>query len=233
MENINRVIKRYWIAGFPYFESTVIFIPNDINEEYESPVNMLIYDQDGEQINNVGLSVNNKTPLLVNLENFMGDCKPESGMKYCTLVCETDDFIDTYVRLQTKKMGSFICELKEVNSKNAMFFPVSFLRNKSSVLVLANACDKENVMVDVRVLVANRAPLETISLNLNGSRMMFLKDVFQDLLSELDDEEKGGGAYIKISISRNNEESKDVKVGAFVFDYFEGDENDGNFISLA
>ena len=47
----NRIIKKYWIMGYPYFESRIFFIPNDIGKDYESLVKMKLYDQDGALIN--------------------------------------------------------------------------------------------------------------------------------------------------------------------------------------
>lgn len=225
MENQNKVIKKYWVAGFPYFESRAFFVPNEIREGEESLVKMQVYDPDGAKINEITMVVNSTQPLVLDLENFMGDCKPESGLKYCLLVCEMDKCVDSYVRLQMKKSGSYESELKEFSEKTSLFFPLNFTKSKSSVLILANEIETP-VKVCCKVLRGNRAPEKSVFLAPMSSRVVFLKDEFQDVLGDC--EENTEQVYLRLSAGEDT-----ALVGAQILYYFEGGGEDGIFTLIA
>ena len=219
----NRITKKYWIMGFPYFESRIFFIPNDIGRHYESLVVMKLYDPDGAQINEIKMIVSSKSPLILDLENFMGDCKPESGVKYGSLICEMDEYIDSYMRFQNKKTGAYIGTLNDFNYKMPLFFPVNFSKANTSVLMLLNE-GYEDAQVEFRILKGNRAPYKVIDLSKMNSRIIFLNEIFKELLSDLND--KSMQAYLKLSVLKGNSE-----VGAQFIDYGTL-ENDGDFSSI-
>ncbi len=225
MENQNKVIKRYWIAGYPYFESRAFFIPNDMKEDYESTVKMQIFDPDGTMINEIKMVVNSAQPLILDLENFMGDCKPESGLKYCQLICEMEECIDSYIRLQMKKSGSYIAQLKDFNEKTNLFLPITFSKDKSSILILSNELETP-VQVCCKILKGNRAPEKNITLSAMGSRLIFLKNEFQEIFGEMDETE--ARAYIRLSAIQNVS-----LVGAQILDYIENNSEEGVFSSIA
>lgn len=224
METNSRIVKKYLVLGFPYFESRMFFIPNDIYRSYESSVKMRLYDPDGARINEIKMLVSSKAPLVLDLENFMGDCKPVSGVKFATLVCEMDSFIESYLRVQSKKSGAYVSELSEFNNKMSTFFPVNFSKSRNVVLMLSNQ-DFEDVNIEYRILRGNRAPLRTISLGRMNSRIIFLNEVFDEILNETNEEHIQ--AYLKLTILSGNS-----VVGAQIIDYNLGN-NEGEVTSLA
>lgn len=220
----NRVVKKYLVLGFPYFETRMFFIPNDIQRSYESLVKMRLYDPDGALINEIKMIVSSKAPLILDLENFMGDCKPVSGVKFGTLICEMDSFIESYLRLQSKKSGVYVSSLTEFNNKLSTFFPLNFSKNRNTVLMLLNQ-DFEDVSIEYRILKGNRAPLRTISLERMSSRIIFLNEVFDEILNEINEEYIQ--AYLKLTILSGNS-----VVGAQLIDYNLGN-NEGEITSIA
>ncbi|MGI6681042.1 MAG: hypothetical protein ACOX3T_06155 [Bdellovibrionota bacterium] len=223
--NTDKIIKKYWIMGFPYFESRLFFVPNDIGRNYESLVKMKLYDPDGALINEIKMLVSSKCPLILDLENFMGDCKPESGIKYGLLVCEMDEYIDSYLRFQTKKTGVFVGELNEFNNKAPLFFPVYFSKERNSVLMLRNS-ELSDVKIEYKILKDNRAPVKTITLQKMHSRIIFLNNAFKELVSDFN--EKDFQAYLRLSCVEG-----DSVVGAQIIDYNANENLEGDFSSIA
>lgn len=220
----NRIIKKYWIMGYPYFESRIFFIPNDIGKDYESLVKMKLYDQDGALINEIKMIVSSRSPLILDLENFMGDCKPESGIKYGSLLCEMDEFIGSYLRFQTKRVGVYVKELMDFNSKMPVFLPVNFSQTQSNVLMLLNEGNEE-VQIEYRIIKGNRAPSRVLDLGQMNSRIIFLNEVFKDLINDFND--KNLDAYLKLTVLKGN-----LEVGAQIITY-NSQAQEGDFFSIS
>ncbi len=220
----NRIIKKYWIMGYPYFESRIFFIPNDIGKDYESLVKMKLYDQDGALINEIKMIVSSRSPLILDLENFMGDCKPESGIKYGSLLCEMDEFIGSYLKKKKKKVGVYVKELMDFNSKMPVFLPVNFSQTQSNVLMLLNEGNEE-AQIEYRIIKGNRAPSRVLDLGQMNSRIIFLNEVFKDLINDFND--KNLDAYLKLTVLKGN-----LEVGAQIITY-NSQAQEGDFFSIS
>ena len=210
--------------GYPYFESRIFFIPNDIGKDYESLVKMKLYDQDGALINEIKMIVSSRSPLILDLENFMGDCKPESGIKYGSLLCEMDEFIGSYLRKKTKKVGVYVKELMDFNSKMPVFLPVNFSQTQSNVLMLLNEGNEE-AQIEYRIIKGNRAPSRVLDLGQMNSRIIFLNEVFKDLINDFND--KNLDAYLQLTVLKGN-----LEVGAQIITY-NSQAQEGDFFSIS
>ena len=109
------------------------------------------------------------------------------------------------------------------SSSKTTSFPVNFSSFRSYVLDLSNL-GSSDAQVECKIIKGNRAPGKIITLSKLSSRIIFLKDVFSEILNELSD--KNVQAYLKL-----NAISKDAKIGAQILDYAEG-ANEGEFSSL-
>lgn len=193
-----RSCSRFWVSTFPHFETTLFILPPRLAEPDETADNssqVTIYDSDGEVINELNVSRSDQCNVL-ELDQFLGACKLESGLKHGQVELSSPAGTRHFCRIHGGESASFLGEPVSMSKGQSCFFPLLLNENKSSFLCIVNH-ESSELRAKCRLFYAKRNPEIDCIVPPNGSRVYSIESEFSDYFDLK--EGKLQQAYLRIS----------------------------------
>ena len=111
----------FWICSSSFLESALFMVPNS---EAAGSVRLELYDCDGARINDVECSFPPGEVGAIELDQLLGSCKLESGVKHAHLRVISSG-ASPRLRMFSKTGGLIVGEPAKISGKRPTFFPLS------------------------------------------------------------------------------------------------------------
>ncbi len=193
--NPNGVRSHFWVATFPFFETT-IFIAPAIGVPPSTPTRVRLFDADGGLVNDATVEVEPGRVGVFELEQLFGSAKLESGFRHGYLEVESPVGTRHLCRLHNRSGGVFYPEASELSAARTVFSPVSFASGFDQVVCLVNHSEVPGV-VKIRLLVGKRTPETFVEVPPHGARLVSLGAEFGAYIGAVGHEPTPG--YVRIS----------------------------------
>jgi hypothetical protein len=180
-----QVTSTFWVSTYPFFESTLCVVPpvplQAINDA-GFPIDVAIYDPDGAELNSARLVASPIQPTTIDLDQFLGGCKIESGLKHAQVVVTSAAGSLHTCRIHSRESGSFMGPMMWFNNDRAAFLPVTFSVERSYLAAFSNGTTAETA-VRCKLICGKRAPETILTLPPRGSRIVSLSSTFPEFAS--------------------------------------------------
>lgn len=173
---LDGVVSHFWVATFPFFETT-LFVAPPLVETTGGATVLSLFDADGGLVNKVSLEVEPGRVGVLELEQFLGECKLESGFRHGHLEVSSPAGTRHLCRLHSRAGAVAYPEATLLTSHRSMFAPVSFGAGLDSVVCLVNRSDVAGV-VKVRLILGKRTPECFVEVPPHGARLVSLTAEF-------------------------------------------------------
>ncbi len=197
-----RSIAHYWVATYPYFETTLflsrgvggasVVDPSTTAPDSSSggSVYLELHDADGMAINEAEVQLQPGATTALELDSLLGAAKLESGLKHAHLVVRAPVGVRTLCRIHNRMSASFMGAARLLAFQRSMFLPVSLgpepvLAGRSYLVCLVNT-GLSAAVVKLRLQVGNRSPEGFVEVPPLGARVIDFTGEFRDALVELD-----------------------------------------------
>ncbi|MDC0358234.1 hypothetical protein OAO01_05400 [Oligoflexia bacterium] len=221
------VRSHFWVCSFPFFETTLFILPPVCSEEssctstFESLVSF--FDADGSLINEVSVVVPKAEIGVLEVDQCMGSCKLEGGLKHGHIVVTSAPGSKHFCRMHTGEGAALLGEPTVLQKEQSNFFPLTFSEEKSSFLCVVNHGEEE-AHLKCRLFLGKRTPDFSCSVPAFGSRVFNVESEF----SEYTDISEGQliQAYLRLS-SRGSQ-----PVGVLLVERTDNEKDKGIFTSV-
>ena len=190
-------VAHFWVCSSPFIESALFMVPQT---QGVGSVRLELFDCDGGRINEVECSYPPGEVGVLELDQLLGACKLESGVKHAHIKVVSNG-VTPQLRMFSKTGAFLVGEPVEISSKRPTFFPLSFHERRVSYLCLVNQEDRE-VTIKCRLFCAKRMPEAYSVVPAFGSRMICLNTEFKDYLPI--EGETLVPAYVRVSTGADN-----------------------------
>lgn len=187
--------QHFWISTLPFFDCA-LFILSHASATTPSETAISVYDPDGTLINSLEFSSPPGEVGMVELEQFLGCCKLESGMKHAHLLVRSDPGTRAVLRMHSHDSGCIMGPMTQVLMHRGTFFPISFAEDKSSFIALVNYSNEPSVL-RCRLFQGTRTPEISISVPPRGARFFGLESEFSDCTAKGSDKAING--YVRLT----------------------------------
>jgi len=186
-------IKHFWIASGPFIESYLIFIPP---QGLSTPASALLsfFDADGALANEAEITAVPGQPTVLEMGQFLGSCKLESGIRHGHLVVQSPSSAWCGCRLLSGASASILGEADVVSSQRAGFMPVVFSGSRHPLLCAVNH-SQEEAHLRCQLFFGARIPETELTIAPNGVRLLALDVEFETSLPK--DGAKSLRAYLR------------------------------------
>lgn len=192
----NGVKSHFWVATFPFFETT-IFIAPAIASPPSAPSRVRLFDADGGLVNDATVEVEPGRIGVFELEQLFGAAKLESGFRHGYLEVDSPAGTRHLCRLHNRSGGVFYPEASELSTLRTVFSPVSFATGFDQVVCLVNRGEGPGI-VKIRLFVGKRTPESFVEVPPHGSRLVSLGTEFGSYIGSLGYDPIPG--YVRISV---------------------------------
>lgn len=181
------VTSHFWVASYPFFETTLFIVPPDRQLPFAQPsdTEIQVFDPDGELINKVNFSFPNNQIGTLEVDQLLGACKLESGFKHAHLIIKSPSGTRHLCRLHAQERATFLGQPVTVTEEQGIFFPLTFAINRTSLLCLINY-QNELARVRCRVLSGTRSPEQVLTVPAWGARAFVVESLFPEI-SQVED----------------------------------------------
>lgn len=203
--------QHFWVASSRYFETTLFVVPTiDIEKSSSEPTKISLFDSDGELFNELELRLEGGNHGCLELEQFLGACKLESGIKHAHAIVDPGAGARCVCRIHSREGASFMGEASRVTADRGAFFPTTISSGVSPYLALVN-CGSVPTELRCRLFCGKRTPEIAVVLPGGGSRFIGIQ---QEFAAFLDGE--SAQAYLRISTRST------AGIGAQLLESYEG-----------
>lgn len=194
------VVSHYWVATYPYFETT-LFVTSAAGMP-RSATRIFLYDSDGAEVNRASIEFASGQVGILELDQFLGRCKLESGLKHAHLEVISGPGSRHQCRVHNAQGACLLGEGLQIDLEQSGFFPVLLGEGRSSMVAFVNHRHEE-ASVRCRLYVGKRSPETDILLPPMGTRIF-------DLCAEFGNVSAQGGprvmpGYARVSTLASNE----------------------------
>jgi len=176
------VVSHFWVCTYPFLQ-TVLFVARPSVSSGNQPSHLLLFDADGALINEARLDFPTGDVGILELEDLLGACKLESGMKHGHLEIRSAPFSRHCLRLFTREGACFEGEPAIVSSRKGAFVPVVFAPERSCLLVFVNH-GAGTASLKCRLYCGKRTPETTFSVPAFGSRVLSVAALFPEFSAQ-------------------------------------------------
>lgn len=187
--------SHFWVSSSPFFATTLLFEP------LQAPVQVRLFDADGDQFNEITVQFEKGLPGLLDLEPCMAACKFESGLKHARVEVASTNPISVLARLHTRDWAGVCREALPCNSARKFMVPFFCQSERTSVIAMLNRSN-EALEVRARLFIANRSPEMVWKLPPRGARFVDTKLEFAEVLDQCPE---GGQGYVRLSVIGDQE----------------------------
>jgi hypothetical protein len=199
-------VASFWVSTFPFFESTLFVAPPFVDrsacgagEETTGTFvasSVTLFDADGGVVNEFTVEVEPGRVGIVELDQFLGGCKLESGLRHAQMRVVSPPGTRQLCRLHGRAGAQIVEESSRLTRQRSVFFPVRLAPQLEHVVCFINL-GGEPAVAKCRLLVGNRTPEVFVEVPANGARLLSLTTEFGDFGAG------GGGdgaqAYVRLS----------------------------------
>ena len=189
------VSSHFWAATFPFFETT-LFIAPPVDGSPVAPTRLTVFDADGEIVNEAALEIEPGRVGIFELEQFLGGCKLEGGLKHAHLEVVSPPGCRHLCRMHSRSGASLHVEAAALSSHRSVFFPLRFARGHDTIVCFVNR-GAEPAVVKMRLFVGSRNPESFLEVPAFGARMVSLGSEFGEFVGG--GEADIGQGYVRIS----------------------------------
>jgi hypothetical protein len=193
------VISHFWVAGPPFFSSTVLvaspsagIAASTINTELE------LYDVEGTPVQKFSVEFPEREVGVIELEPFVSGLKMQAGIPQGHLVVKTPPGTRHFFRQQIGEHVDLINTPTPIKSREMTFLPLLLGSRREHLVTLLNVGSEVGQVV-VRLLYGTRSPEWTVHIPAYGCRTISLE---HELLASFDDSSWQKGVvqgYVRIS----------------------------------
>jgi len=155
-----------------------------------------LFDADGGLVNEFTVEVEPGRVGVIELDQFLGGCKLESGLRHAQMRVVSPPGTRHVCRLHGHAGARMIAESSRITRHRSVFFPVVVAPQVDNVVCFINVGD-EAAVAKCRLLVGNRTPEAFVEVPAHGARLLSLAAEFGELRGA------GGGdgaqAYVRLS----------------------------------
>jgi hypothetical protein len=226
--------SHFWVSTFPYFESTLVITP-PISATAATSSKLLFYDADGQLVNESIIETGAQSVTQLELDQFLGGCKLESGLKHAHLVVQSPLGSGHHCRIHGREYAALLGEPFPISAAKAGFFPLTFSADRSSLLAIINFGAAE-ANLRCRLFLGKRCPEVVWSIPALGSRVINLEVEFREYTESKETartqvqtgtrEAQGAQAYLRVT-------TKSSGLGVQLIERSEFSVEQGIFSSLA
>lgn len=175
--------KHYWVTSSPFANSYLFVSPLDPVAD-SLKCRLSFFDPDGFLCNEAAVLLRQGGSGVIEIKQFLGSCKLESGIKHAHLVLEADPKAFTLCRLLSKGGMCFLGDAQLASPNRSAFSPVVFGANRKTLLCIVNQ-SKDEAHLRIQLFCGSRVPETELILPALGSRVMGIEPEFEQfLLSE-------------------------------------------------
>lgn len=226
-QKIPYTATHFWISSYPFFETTLFFSPlfttePDIQLRY--PVILKIFDADGALVNEATLELSSCEVSVLELDQFSGGCKLESGIKYAHLVVEAPVSLRPLCRMHTREGAAMLGAPLVISGAKSVFFPFSLAKDRQALLTFINI-GSQQASVKGRVYFKKRTPEMMWTIPANGARAINIQAQFEDFIDLTDEEQVQG--YLRVGTRA------EAQVGVQLLERIQGTKDTGIFLAMS
>lgn len=222
------VSSHFWVSTFPYFETTLVITPPLYSLPLFSSTSsssitsrLFFYDADGKLINDSSLETSSGAVSMLELDQFLGGCKLESGLKHAHLIVRSPAGTGHHCRIQGREYAAMLGEPFRISAAKAGFFPVTFSTDRSNLLTLINY-SMEEANLRCRLFLGKRCPEVVWSIPALGSRVINIEVEFREYAEAKEGQQLQ--AYLRVTTKSNG-------LGAQLVERSESSSEQGAFVS--
>lgn len=197
----SEVVSYFWISTFPFFETT-LFVAAPFPSSGEGldvrspPSRVQLFDADGGLVNELALEVEPGRVGVIELDQFLGGCKLESGLRHGQMRVASPAGTRHLCRLHGRTGASFQEGASRVTGQRSVFSPVVLATNLDNIICLVNR-ESRPAIARVRLLVGNRNPEAFIEVPADGARLVSVAAEFGEFVPAAGVEAVQG--YVRLS----------------------------------
>lgn len=195
----DEVTSHFWIAGPPFFSSTILVASNSAGSpQGRVPVCCDLFDVDGARVNSFRVEFPEREVGVIEVEPFMAGLKTRAGITQGHLVVRSPKGTRHFCRQQIGSHFDLVPSPALLKSRESAFVPLVLGARREHLLALVNASDEAAQLV-VRLMYGTRSPEWNVVVPASGCAVLALED---ELLRSFDDStwQKGAvQAYLRLS----------------------------------
>jgi hypothetical protein len=194
------VVSHFWVAGSPFFSSTVLVASNSAGSSAASAIRteFELYDVEGAPVQKFQVEFPEREVGVIELEPFLTGLKMQAGIAQGHLVVKSREGTRHFFRQQIGDQVDLINTPSLIKSREMTFLPLLLGARREHLITLLNAGDDVGQVV-VRLMYGTRSPEWTVHVPAYGCRTISLE---HELLSTFDDASWQKGVvqgYLRIS----------------------------------
>ncbi len=204
--DVNDNTRHFWVASGPFVETCLIFIPEFSAKSSvggiggRSEAQLSFFDADGTLVNEAEISALAGQPAVLEVGQFLGSCKLESGIRHAHMVLRSKDRAFAACRMTGGAGASMLGPLTDVNVDRTGFMPVVFSAVRHPLLCAINY-SQEDFDLRCQLFFGSRIPETELAVPGNGARLLALDVEFEQSLSK--DAGKTIRAYLRFGAKGN------------------------------
>lgn len=212
-------VQHFWVASGPFMESYFLFVPSlDSNS---CSARLSFYDADGARVNDSEVKGIPGHPMVLEVGQFLGSCKLESGLRHAHLVVENEGKAWAGCRLTSGSSASMTGSFTQVTPERTGFMPVVFSAARHPLLCAVNY-SQEELHIRCQLFFGARIPETELVIAPNGARLLALDLEFEQSLPK--EAGKTVRAYLRFGVKGAG------SGGVQVFELYPGPKG-GEFVS--
>lgn len=202
VSEVNGHIRHFWVASAPFVETYLIFVPEFCTSRAgeRSAAQLTFFDADGIIVNEAEISALAGQAAVLEVGQFLGSCKLESGIRHAHLVLQSRDNAWAACRMTSGASASMLGLFTDINAEQTGFMPVVFSAVRHPVLCAVNYSG-EDFDLRCQLFFGSRIPETELVVPGNGARLLALDVEFEQSLSK--DAGKTLRAYLRFGVKGN------------------------------
>lgn len=220
MASDSQHVKHFWVASGPFIESYLLWLPSS-KDAGASTALLSFYDADGSLVNEAELTSKAGNPTALEVGQFLGSCKLESGIRHAHLMVRYANPCWWGCRLISGASASMLGEPEIISGERTGFMPVVFSSSRHPLLCVVNH-SQEEARLRCQLFFGARIPETELLISPMGVRLLALDVEFETSLPK--DSAKTLRAYLRFGMHGGG------VVGTQVFELYPGSKKE-EFIS--
>ncbi|MCB0310825.1 MAG: hypothetical protein KDD42_06305 [Bdellovibrionales bacterium] len=189
------VESHFWVSSYPFFEAS-LFVASDPASQAQQSTQLYLYDCDGAPVNEVEVNFPAGQLGIVELDQFLGQCKLEAGLKHAHLHVVSEAGGKHMLRIHGGSSACMLGPAQEVSQLRSCFFPVLLANERNALVTLVNY-GRSDSLVRCRMYVGKRVPEVRINVPALGSRVLSIPAEFSEYAKP--DGNKKQPTYLRLS----------------------------------
>lgn len=221
------VRSHFWVASWPFFETTLFLIPaaGAVEEETESEAATIkVHDCDGQLVNELVIESPRREVGCIELDSCLGMVKLEGGLKHAHLVVTSGVGTSHLCRINNRSSAAMLGSSDLFSSGRATFFPALFGADRTMMIALTNH-GHEVASAKIRLFAGSKMPETTCVIPPMGSRLVSLEAEFSEVVPS----KTVGGTQGYVRLSTRSEQS----IGAQLIERTQSQSGEDVYLALS